>query len=64
MVRPTEATRTVSHVAVGAAAGFLLPKMLGKGIEAAVLGAVFAVMLHAMFDAPLAKAMAANGIQF
>ena len=64
MARPTQATRTVSHMAVGAAAGFLLPKMLGKGIEAAILGALSAVLLHAMFDAPLARAMAANGIQF
>lgn len=64
MAKPTQATRTVSHVAVGAAAGFFLPKMLGKGIEAALLGAMFAVLLHAMFDAPLAKTMAANGIQF
>jgi hypothetical protein len=65
MATPTKATETVAHVAVGAAAAYVVPKVIGKGkgIGVVVAAAVIAVLLHMMLDAPFAKAMAASGIQ-
>jgi ABC-type glycerol-3-phosphate transport system permease component len=64
MAKPTKATRTVAHVAVGAAAGYVVSKVLGKGLEAVLIGALLAVLAHEMLDVPVARLMAANGIQF
>lgn len=65
MVAPTPATRTVAHAAVGVAAGLIVPKVVGKGgIWVALVGAVIIVWLHEALDAPVAKIMAASGIQF
>ena len=48
---------------VGAAAAVVVPKLTGKGIGAAIIGAVIAVFLHELLDAPMAKAMVSAGIQ-
>ena len=60
---PTKATKKAAHIAVGVAAALIVPKVTGKGIGAAALGALIAVALHEMFDAPVAKAMVAAGLQ-
>jgi hypothetical protein len=60
---PTNATRTAAHITVGVAAAVIVPKMTGKGIGASIVGALVAVFLHELLDAPLAKAMASAGIQ-
>ena len=46
------------------AAAIIVPKVTGKGLGAAIIGAIVAVYLHSVLDAPLARAMAALGIQF
>jgi hypothetical protein len=62
-IKPTNATKTAAHIAVGVAAAVIVPKLTGKGISAAIIGAVIAVFLHELFDAPVAKAMVSAGIQ-
>lgn len=62
-IKPTNATRTAAHIVVGAAAAVVVPKLTGKGIGAAIIGAVIAVFLHELLDAPMAKAMVSAGIQ-
>jgi uncharacterized membrane protein YvlD (DUF360 family) len=62
-IKPTNATRTAAHVVVGVAAAVVIPKFTGKGIGAAIIGAVIAVFLHDLLDAPVAKAMVSAGIQ-
>lgn len=62
-MQPTNATRTAAHIAVGVAAAVVVPKLTGKGIGAAVIGAVIAVFLHELLDAPVARAMVSAGIQ-
>jgi hypothetical protein len=63
-MQPSNATRTVAHAAVGVAAAVLVPKITGKGIGAALIGAFIVVFLHELLDAPLAKVMVGAGIQF
>jgi hypothetical protein len=60
---PTNATKTAAHIAVGVAAAMIVPKIVGKGTGVAALGALIAVALHVMLDAPVAKAMVAAGLQ-
>ena len=62
-IKPTNATRTAAHIVVGVAAAVVIPKLTGKGIGAAIIGAVIAVFLHELLDAPMAKAMVSAGIQ-
>ena len=62
-MRPTNATKTAAHIAVGVAAAVVVPKLTGKGIGASIIGAIIAVFLHEMLDAPVAKAMVSAGIQ-
>ena len=62
-IKPTNATRTAAHIVVGVAAAVVVPKITGKGIGAAIIGAVIAVFLHELLDAPMAKAMVSAGIQ-
>ena len=62
-IKPTNATRTAAHVVVGVAAAVVVPKLTGKGIGGAIIGAVIAVYLHGLLDAPVAKAMVSAGIQ-
>jgi hypothetical protein len=62
-IKPTNATRTAAHIVVGVAAAVVVPKVTGKGIGAAIIGAVIAVFLHELLDAPMAKAMVSAGIQ-
>ena len=62
-INPTNATRTAAHIVVGVAAAVVVPKLTGKGIGAAIIGAVIAVFLHELLDAPMAKAMVSAGIQ-
>ena len=45
------------------AAAVVVLKLTGKGIGAAIIGAVIAVFLHELLDAPVAKAMVNVGIQ-
>ena len=59
---PTQGTRVVAHVLVGAAVALLAAKAAGK--NAALVSGVAGMAVHVMFDAPVAKMMAANGIQF
>jgi hypothetical protein len=59
---PTQGTRVVAHVLVGAAVAFLAAKAVGK--NAALVSGVAGMAAHAMLDAPVAKMMAANGLQF
>jgi uncharacterized membrane protein YvlD (DUF360 family) len=63
-IKPTNATRTVAHIAVGVAAAVTVPKLTGKGIGAAIVSAIVVVFLHELLDAPVAKAMVSAGIQF
>jgi hypothetical protein len=63
MARPTRATEAAAHIAVGAAAAYVVPKVIGKGAGTALLGAVIAIYLHTLLDAPLARLMGADGIQ-
>jgi hypothetical protein len=63
-IKPTNATRTAAHIAVGVAAAVIVPKLTGKGIGAAIIGAIAVVFLHELLDAPVAKAMVSAGIQF
>lgn len=62
-IKPTNATRTAAYIVVGVAAAVVVPKLTGKGIGAAIIGAVIAVFLHELLDAPMAKAMVSAGIQ-
>lgn len=61
-VVPTQGTRVAAHVLVGAAVALLAAKVVGK--NAALVSGLAGMAAHAMFDAPVAKIMAANGIQF
>ena len=63
IIKPTSATRTTAHIAVGIAAAMVVPKLTGKGIGAATIGAIAVVFLHQMLDAPVARAMVTAGIQ-
>lgn len=63
VIKPTNATRTVAHIAVGVAAAVAVPKLTGKGDGAAIIGAVIAAYVHELLDAPVAKAMVSAGIQ-
>ena len=63
IIKPTNATRTAAHIVVGVAAAVVVPKLTGKGIGAAVIGAVIALFLHELLDAPVTKAMVNAGIQ-
>jgi hypothetical protein len=63
-IKPTQATRTAAHIVVGVAAAVIVPRLTGKGIGAALVGAVVTVWLHELLDAPLAKVMVSAGIQF
>jgi hypothetical protein len=60
---PTNATKTAAHAVVGVAAAVIVPKLVGRSTGAALIGAVFAVFLHEILDAPLAKVMASAGIE-
>ncbi len=62
IIKPTNATRTAAHIAVGVAAAAVVPKLTGKGIGAAIISAII-VFLHELLDAPVAKAMINAGIQ-
>jgi hypothetical protein len=62
-INPTNATRTIAHIAVGIAAAVIVPKLTGKGTGAAAVGALIAVFLHEMLDAPVAKAMASASVR-
>ncbi|WP_300609103.1 hypothetical protein [Trebonia sp.] len=62
-IKPTNATRTAAHIVVGVAAAVVVPKLTGKGVGAALIGAVIAVFLHDLLDAPVAQAMVSAGIQ-
>ena len=62
-MKPTNATRTAAHAVVGVAAALVVPKLTGKGIGAAAIGAVLAVFLHELLDAPVAQAMVSIGVQ-
>jgi len=62
-MKPSNATKTAGHIAVGVAAAAVVPKFTGKGPGAAIIGAVIAVFLHDLFDAPVARAMVSAGIQ-
>jgi len=65
MAVPTPNTRLVAHGAVGIAGGAVAVKFFGKtGLIAFIAGFVLVAWLHAQFDAPLAKGMAAVGLQF
>ncbi len=65
MAYPTPTTRYVAHVAVGAAAAYAVPKLLGKsGAVAALASFLLVAWLHAQLDAPVAKVMVAAGLQF
>jgi len=47
---PTPATRTIAHVAVGAAVAILTTKVAGR--NAALMSAIAGVLAHQAFDAP------------
>ncbi len=61
MIQPTAATRIAAHLLVGAAVAILAAKVFGKGASPAC--ALIGVAAHEALDAPLARSMAANGIQ-
>lgn len=62
-IKPGNATRAAAHIVVGIAAAVVVPKLTGKGTGAAIIGAVIAVYLHELLDAPVAKALVSVGIQ-
>ena len=62
-IKPTNTTRTAAHIPVGVAAALVVPKLTGRGIGAAAIGAVIAVFLHELLDVPVAKAMVSVGVQ-
>lgn len=62
-MQPTNTTRTAAHMVVGVAAAVIVPKLTGKGIGAAIIGAIIAAYLHELLDAPVAKVMVSAGIQ-
>jgi hypothetical protein len=66
MAQPTSSTEGVAHLATGLIGGYAVNKMLGRGggLLTFAIGAVIVAYLHAQLDAPVAKAMAAAGLQF
>ncbi len=55
---PTEASRLIAHVLVGAAGAYAFRR---TGATGGIVGAILGILVHEAFDAPVARALSELG---